>query len=119
MKKSLVSFLKSDQGALFLLLGVSALLTFRAGRQRALGPGNPLGQHRPANVANWRLFRPLSQGHALLRQATALYWLITATAHLMGGLALVPTPALGLVGVAECLAGLPDRRTVVSAKARA
>ena len=87
MKKSLVSFLKSDQGALFLLLGVSALLLlFGLGARELWGP-----ETRWANIALQMLqtgdyFDPYLKGMPYYDKPLPSYWLITATAHLMGGL---------------------------------
>ncbi len=87
MKKSLVSFLKSDQGALSLLLGVSALLLlFGLGARELWGP-----ETRWANIALQMLqtgdyFDPYLKGMPYYDKPLPSYWLITAPAHLMGGL---------------------------------
>ncbi|MGO4313962.1 ArnT family glycosyltransferase [Pseudomonas sp. KB_15] len=87
MKNSLVRFLKSDQGALILLLGVSAfLLLFGLGARELWG-----AETRWANIALQMLqtgdyFDPYLKGMPYYDKPLPSYWLITATAHLMGGL---------------------------------
>ncbi|MGE8153251.1 ArnT family glycosyltransferase [Pseudomonas vancouverensis] len=87
MNNSLVRFLKTDRGALFLLLGVSALLLlFGLGARELWG-----AETRWANIALQMLqsgdyFDPYLKGSPYYDKPLPSYWLITATAHLMGGL---------------------------------
>src|SRR5437868_9374032 len=87
MNNSFVRFLKSDQGALILLLGVSAfLLLFGLGARELWG-----AETRWANIALQMLqtgdyFDPYLKGMPYYDKPLPSYWLITATAHLMGGL---------------------------------
>ncbi|WP_433740960.1 ArnT family glycosyltransferase [Pseudomonas putida] len=87
MNKSFVGFLKNDHGALILLLGVSALLLlFGLGARELWGP-----ETRWANIALQMLqsgdyLDPYLKGLPYYDKPLPSYWLITATAHLMGGL---------------------------------
>ncbi|MGE8064480.1 ArnT family glycosyltransferase [Pseudomonas sp. NPDC089569] len=87
MNNSLVRFFKSDTGALILLLGVSAfLLLFGLGSRELWG-----AETRWANIALQMMqtgdyFDPYLKGMPYYDKPLPSYWLITATAHLMGGL---------------------------------
>jgi 4-amino-4-deoxy-L-arabinose transferase-like glycosyltransferase len=87
MKNSIVEFCKSDKGALILLLSVTALiLLFGLGARELWG-----AETRWANISLQMLqsgdyFNPYLKGAAYYDKPLLSYWLITATAELMGGL---------------------------------
>jgi len=87
MKHTLIRFLKTEHGALTLLLGVSAIALLLGLGQRELWGA----ETRWANIALQMLqsgdyFDPYLKGSAYYDKPLPSYWLITATAWLMGGL---------------------------------
>ncbi|MDY7561078.1 glycosyltransferase family 39 protein [Pseudomonas sp. 10B1] len=87
MKNTAIEFFKSDKGALWLLLGVTALvLLFGLGARELWG-----AETRWANISLQMLqsgdyFDPYLKGSAYYDKPLPSYWLIAATAELMGGL---------------------------------
>ncbi len=87
MKQTLLRYFKTEQGALILLLGVSAIALLLGLGQRELWGA----ETRWANIALQMLqsgdyFDPYLKGGAYYDKPLPSYWLITATARLLGGL---------------------------------